>query len=159
MLSKVIGVYRIASDIELKYLQSGSAVARVNLVNSSKYKTQSGEQKEDICFINGTVFGKQAEIINQYCHKGSKIYVIGELKHDSWTDQQGTKRSAHSIKIDSFEFLDSKPQSNNAQTNQAPNQGYQQPNNQGYTQSNQTRPQPNVEVMPNIDIDDDSIPF
>ena len=153
MLSKVNGVFRIASEIELKYLPSGSAVAKVNLVNSSKYKTQSGEQKEDVCFINGTVFGKQAEVLNQYCHKGSKLFVTGQLKQDTWSDQQGNKRSAHSIKIDSFEFLDSKPQSNDNQ----PQQGYQQ---QSYSKPQQ-RPQPNVEVVQDNQpyIGEDEIPF
>ena len=75
MLAKVSGVFRISKEIELKYLPSGSAVAKVSLVNSSKYETQSGEQKEDTCFIDGSVFGKSAEILNQYCSKGSKIYI------------------------------------------------------------------------------------
>ena len=134
MLSKVIGVFRIASEIEVKYLPNGNAVAKVNLVNSSKYKTQSGEQKEDVCFINGTVFGKQAEVLNKYCRKGSKIYVVGQLKQDTWQDQQGNKRSAHNIKIDSFEFLDSKQQ-----------EGYQQ------------RAKPEVKVCSNPLPDDDDI--
>ena len=147
MLSKVNGVFRIASEIELKYLPSGSAVAKVNLVNSSKYKTQSGEQKEDVCFINGTVFGKQAEVLNQYCHKGSKLFVTGQLKQDTWQDQQGNKRSAHSIKIDSFEFLDSKPQ--------------QQSYSQGQQNDYQQRPQAKVEVVQDSQpyIGDDEIPF
>ena len=141
MLSKVIGIYRIASDIELRYLQSGSAVAKVNLVNSSKYKTQSGEQREDTCFINGTVFGKQAEVLNQYCRKGSKIYVVGELKQDTWQDQQGNKKSAHNIKIDSFEFLDSKPQASSQPQKNEPS---------SYDQQN---------GLPKINIADDEIPF
>jgi len=149
MLAIVTGVFRIASEIELRYLPSGSAVAKVSLVNSSKYKTQSGEQREDVCFINGTVFGKSAEILNQYCHKGSKIFVKGELKQDTWQAQDGSKRSAHSLKIESFEFLDAKP-SNNTQTNQAPQQQHQQPPAQQY-QANQNAGIP--------DIDDEEIPF
>ena len=146
MLSKVIGIYRIASDIEMKFLPSGSAVAKVNLVNSSKYKTQSGEQKEDTCFIYGSVFGKQAEILNTYCQKGSKIYIVGELKQDTWKDNQGQKRSVHSIKIDSFEFLDSKPQTSSKPHQNAPS-CYTQQNGQGNQE------------LPEIDIDEDSIPF
>ena len=108
-LSKVIGVYRLTQDVELKYLPSGSALAKLNLVNGSKYKAQDGSQKEENCFIEGVIFGRLAEVANQYLHKGSKIYVVAELKQDTWTDNEGKNRSKHSLKIDSFEMLDSKP--------------------------------------------------
>ena len=139
MLAKVSGVFRISKEIELKYLPSGSAVAKVSLVNSIKYKIQSGEQKKDTCFIDGLVFGKSAEILNQYCSKGSKIYIIGDLVQETWTVQDGTNRSIHKIKIESFEFLDSK-QDNQSQPKQQPEVVYE--NN-----------------VPEIDIDDSEIPF
>ena len=108
-LSKVIGVYRLTQDVTLTYLASGSALAKLNLVNGSKYKAQDGSQKEETCFIEGVVFARLAEVANQYLHKGSKIYVVAELKQDTWTDNEGKNRSKHSLKIDSFEMLDSKP--------------------------------------------------
>jgi len=117
MLSKVNGVFRLSQDVEIKYLPSGSSLAKVNLVNSTKYKTQSGEQKEESCFIEGTVFGKLAEVANQYLKKGSKVYVDAELKQDTWKAQDGSNRSKHTLKINSFEMLDNKSD------NQAPKQG------------------------------------
>ncbi len=87
-LSKVIGVYRL---------------------------TQDGTQKEENCFIEGVVFARLAEVASQYLHKGSKIYVVAELKQDTWTDNEGKNRSKHSLKIDSFEMLDSKPNDGNSQ--------------------------------------------
>lgn len=110
MLAKVSGVFRLAQDVELKYLPSGAAVAKINLVNGTKYKTQSGEQKEETCFIEGVTFGKPAEVMNQYLSKGSKVFITGDLSMDSWSDQQGNRRTKHKIKIDGFEFLDGKPQ-------------------------------------------------
>ena len=141
-LSKVIGVYRLTQAVELKYLSTGSALAKLNLVNSSKYKAQDGTQKEESCFIEGSVFGRLAEVANQYLKKGSKIYVVAELKQDNWTDNEGKNRSKHSLRIESFEMLDSKPSSNQSQPKQQP------------TQRNQYEP-------PEIDLDDDSdsIPF
>ena len=124
-LSKVIGVYRLTQDVELRYLSSGSAVAKLNLVNSSKYKAQDGTQKEENCFIEGTVFGRLAEVANQYLHKSSKIYVVAELKQDTWTDNEGKNRSKHSLKIDSFEMLDSKP--SGVQSQQSQPKQYQKP--------------------------------
>ena len=122
-LSKVIGIYRLSQEPEMKYLVSGTEVCKLNLVNSSKYKTQTGEQKEDTCFIEGTCFSGLAKIANQYLNKGSKIYVVAELKQDTWTDNEGKNRSKHSLKIDSFEMLDSKPSSGKSQ--QAQPQQYQ----------------------------------
>ena len=146
-LSKVIGVYRLTQDVELKYLPSGSALAKLNLVNGSKYKAQDGTQKEESCFIEGVVFGRLAEVANQYLHKGSKIYVVAELKQDTWTDNEGKNRSKHSLKIDSFEMLDSKPNDGNSQQSQ-PKQ-YQKQENKLLTNE-----------VPDIDIDmDESIPF
>ena len=139
-LSKVIGVYRLTQDVELKYLPSGSALAKLNLVNGSKYKAQDGTQKEENCFIEGVVFSRLAEVANQYLSKGSKIYVVAELKQDTWTDNEGKNRSKHSLKIESFEMLDSKPSSNQPQPKQYQKQ---------------------VVNAPEIDVDmeDDSIPF
>lgn len=151
-LSKVIGVYRLSQDVELRYLPSGIAVAKLNLVNSSKYKTQDGTQKEDICFIEGTVFGKLAEIANQYLKKGSKIYVVAELKQETWQDQNGQNRSKHSLKIESFEMLDGKPNDNQRPKSQTQN-NYQPKQETRYTPPSQ----PKQEEFP--EIDDTDIPF
>lgn len=143
-LGKVLGVYRLTQDLELRYLPSGSAVAKLKLVNSSKYKSASGEQKEDTCFIDGAIFGKMAEIANQYLTKGSKIFVNAELKQETW-EKDGQKQSRHTLKVDSFEMLDSKPSDNQGQT-----QAKREPQ-VVYEQSN----------IPSFDVDDisDSIPF
>ena len=145
--SKVIGVYRLSQEPELRYLNSGSAVAKLNLVNSSKYKTQTGEQREETCFIEGTVFSKLAEVANQYLKKGSKIYVVAELKQDTWQDQNGQNRSKHSLKIESFEMLDSKPNDNQGQRSQVQN---------NYQPKQQHQQQDILEA--DLDISD-SIPF
>ncbi len=143
-LSKVIGVYRLSQDVELRYIPSGSAVAKLNLVNSSKYKTQTGEQREDTCFIDGIVFSKLAEVANQYLRKGSKIYVVAELKQETWQDQNGQNRSKHSLKIDSFEMLDSKSNDNQEQARSQSQNNYQ--------------PKQHQQEVPEIDISDE-VPF
>ena len=142
-LSKVIGVYRLTQEPELRYLSSGSAVAKLNLVNSSKYKGQDGTQKEDTCFIEGTVFGKLAEVANQYLKKGSKVYVIADLKQENWSTNDGKNRSKHTLKIDSFEMLDSKPNDNQGQRSQS--------------QSNY-QPKQQQQELPEIDLEDE-VPF
>lgn len=146
-LGKVLGVYRLTQDVELRYLSSGSAVAKLKLVNSSKYKSASGEQKEESCFIDGTIFGRMAEIANQYLVKGSKIFVNAELKQETW-EKDGQKQSRHSLKIDSFEMIDSKPIKN---MQEPPQGGGEYIDSRGLRQN----------TIPSFDVDDisDSIPF
>lgn len=144
-LGKVLGVYRLTRDVELRYLNSGSAVAKIGLINSSKYKKQDGAIADESCFIDGTIFGKMAEVANQYLTKGSKIFVNAELKQETW-EKDGIKQSKHSLKIDSFEMLDSKPTNN-----------MQEPHKGGgeYIDSRGIR----QNTIPEIDISDDIIPF
>lgn len=148
-LGKVLGVYRLSGDIELKHLPSGAAVAKLQLVNSSKFKSASGEQREETCFISGTIFGKMAEIANQYLKKGSKIFVNAELKQETW-EKDGVKQSRHLLKIDSFEMLDSK----------LDNQGQTQRQEPLVVYDGDYQSKPNVEQkIPEIDIEEDDIPF
>ena len=140
MFNRLILIGNLTKDIELKYLPSGSAVAKSSIATSYKYKSQSGEQKEEVCFLEFTIFGRMGEIANQYLKKGSKVLLEGRLIFEQWTAQDGTNRSKHSLRVDEMKMLDSKPQDKQGQ-----------------------KPQPKVEYeqsnIPEIDIDDDSIPF
>ena len=113
MLANVNGVFRLTRDVELRYLTSGSAVAKLGLANSTKFKKQDGTMAEESCFIDGVCFAGLAETANKYLKKGSKIYVNAELKYESW-EKDGVKHSRNSLKINSFEMLDSKPQEGQA---------------------------------------------
>ena len=97
MFSKTILLGNLTRDIELRYLPSGSAVGKSAIATSYKYKTQSGEQKDEVWFLDITFFGRSAEIANQYLKKGSKVLVEGRLTFEQWTAQDGSARSRHSI--------------------------------------------------------------
>ena len=168
MYNKVILVGNLTRDPELRYLPSGSAICNAGIATNRRFKNQMGEQKEEVCFIDISLFGRTAEIANQYLKKGSKILVEGRLKLDTWTDQNGAKKSKHSVTVDNLQMLDSRNQGQDG------NQDFseQQPHNGGYNQSNNgyQRPpqqkdnekaskQPSAGNMPEIDIDDDEIPF
>ena len=159
MLAKVIGVHRLTQDVELRYLPSGAAVAKFNVACSESFKDQAGNKKENVCFIEASVFGKLAEVANQYLQKGSKIYIVGSLKFEQWEAQDGTKRSKHVLKIESFDMLDPKPEGQGQQNNnQAPQQQnqYNAPNQgNGYNQA----PQVPEQRIPEINITEDEIPF
>ena len=149
MYNKTIIVGNLTRDIELKYLPSGSAVAKSSIATSYKYKSQSGEQKEEVCFLEFTIFGKMGEIANQYLHKGSKVLLEGRLVLEQWNAQDGTQRSRHSLRVDEMKMLDSKSNDNQSQQQ---NQGSYQSNNQ-----NNGRVERNE--IPEIDTDTDEIPF
>ena len=108
-MNKCIFIGRLTREIELKYLPSGQAVAKTGFATSKKYKDKTtGEIKEKTMFIDIVVWAKLAEILHQNCKKGHKIGIVGELELDQWQDNDGNKRSKHSISVESFEFLEPK---------------------------------------------------
>lgn len=124
MYNKVIMIGNLTRDIELRYLPTGSAVAKSAIASTYKYKDQSGQPKEEVCFLDFTVFGKGAEILNQYTKKGSKVMLEGRLVFEQWNANDGSSKSRHILRVEEFKFLDNKPNSNN-QENGYSHQGYQ----------------------------------
>ena len=109
MLNKVILVGNTVRPIELRYLPSGSAVAKTGIAVNRTWKDKlSGEQKQETMFIDVVIYGKSAEIANQHMIRGKKVLVEGRLVLEQWMDQAGQKRSRHVIVVESFQFLDSK---------------------------------------------------
>ena len=182
MYNKVIMIGNLTRDIELKYLPSGSAIANGAIATSHKYKMQNGEQKEEVCFLDFSIFGKGGEIFNQYVRKGSKVMLEGRLIFQQWKAQDGTNRSRHALSVTEFKFLDGKSDSQDMGGNNynAPQQ-QQQPQQQNYNAPQQQynqQPQQNSNApqqqqaqqnsgmnnsyeqnIPTIDIDNDEIPF
>jgi len=104
--NKVILLGNLTRDPQLKYLPSQTAVAEFGLAVNRKYRTQNGEDREEVTFVDCTAFGKQAEILNQYCSKGRPLFIEGRLKFDSWEDKQGGgKRSKLTVVIENFQLL------------------------------------------------------
>ena len=174
MYNKVILVGNLTRDIELRYLPSGAAVGKVGIATNRKFKSSTGEMKDETMFIDLTFFGRTAEVANQYLRRGSKVLVEGRLILEQWVAQDGTKRSKHSVTVESMQMLDSKSDSaqnssysnsgyNAAPAQAAPTTEYQQPTQERAYNSSpaqaapQTKPsEPNI---PEIDIDEDEIPF
>ena len=105
-VNKVILVGNMTRDPQLKYLPSQTPVVEFGLAMNRRFKTASGEDREEVCFVDCAAFGRAAEVINQYCQKGKLIYVEGRLKLDQWEDKQGGgKRSKLSVVVENFQFL------------------------------------------------------
>jgi len=161
MFNKIILVGNLTRDIELRYTQGGTAVASTAIATSRKFKAQDGTQKEEVCFVDITFFGRTGEVANQYLKRGSKVLVEGRLKLDQWTDQSGGKRSKHSVTVDTMQMLGSRDDNQNSG-----NSGYSQPqesyNNapqQQAPQKSYQQPKHTEHEIPSIDINDDEIPF
>ncbi len=106
--NKVILAGNLTRDPELKYTPSGMAIAKIGLAMNRKWKTETGEMKEEVTFVDVDAFGRQAETIGQYLKRGRPILIEGRLKLDQWDDKQtGQKRSRLGVVCESFQFLDS----------------------------------------------------
>lgn len=112
MYNKVVLVGNLTRDVELKYLQNNTAIAKSAIATSYKYKSGNGEQKEETCFLDFDIFGRTAEVANQYLKKGSKVLLEGRLVLDTWVAQDGTNRSKHSLRVDTMKMLGSKDEYN-----------------------------------------------
>src|SRR2546423_13045272 len=104
--NKVILLGNLTRDPQLKYLPSQTPVAEFGLAVNRKFRTQAGEDREEVTFVDCAAFAKTAELINQYFTKGKPIFIEGRLKYDSWEDKQGGgKRSKLSVHVDNFQFI------------------------------------------------------
>ena len=107
--NKVILMGNLTRDPELKYTPKGTAIAKIGMAVNRKWKTESGEDREEVTFVDVDAFGRTAEVIGQHFKKGRPILVEGRLKTDSWDDKQsGQKRSKLGVVLESFQFIGGK---------------------------------------------------
>jgi len=159
MYNKIILVGNLTRDVELKYTPTGTAIAKFGLATNRTYKDSvTGENKQEVMFIDITVFGRSAEIANQYLKKGRKVLIEGRLVLDQWVDGSGQKRSKHSVVAEKVQFMESKSSASDSgyQAQGGYNQPRPQPQPAQQPQMQQTQNQNNI---PSIDIDDEEIPF
>ena len=109
--NKVLLMGNLTRDPELRYTPGGSAVCELGLAVNRQWRNQAGEMQEDTTFVDVTVWGKQAETVNQYLSKGRPIFIEGRLQLDTWETQEGQKRSKIKVVAERFQFLGSRPDS------------------------------------------------
>lgn len=159
MLNRVILIGRLTADPELRYTNSGTAVASFTLAVDRMRSGQSGERQTD--FINIVVWQKQAEIVSQYLQKGRLAAVDGRLQIRSYDNREGQKVRVAEVVAESVRFLDRGSDSSQQQG--------------GFGAGNTSRPQPQTRNDRNsaplyeddpfaddsqtIDISEDDLPF
>jgi single-strand DNA-binding protein len=104
-LNKVFLIGNLTKDPELRYTPNGTAVANLRIAVNRRFKDRSGELKEDTCFVTITAWDKQAEVCNQYLHKGRPVFVEGILQSRSWETADGQKRSTIDVRAERIQFL------------------------------------------------------
>ena len=119
--NKVILVGNLTRDPELRYTPSGKAIAKLGLAVNRRWTAETGEQREEVTFIDIDAFGKQAETISQYMKKGGAMLVEGRLRLDQWDDKQsGQKRSKLGVILEGFQFMGGRPEGSTGVPSSAP---------------------------------------
>lgn len=104
--NRVILGARLTRDPALKYLPSQTALVEFGIACNRRWKTQAGEEKEDVTFVDCVAFGRTGEVINEHLRKGSPILLEGRLTYQSWDDKNGGgKRSKLIVTVESFQFV------------------------------------------------------
>jgi len=105
-LNKVFLMGNLTRDPELRYTPSGTAVTSFGLAVNRRYRSKSGEDREDTCFVDVTAFARQAEILSEYMSKGRPIFIEGRLHLDQWEDKEsGQRRSKLTVTLENFQFI------------------------------------------------------
>jgi single-strand DNA-binding protein len=107
--NKVILAGNLTRDPELRYTPKGMAVVKMGMAINRTWKSESGESKEEVTFVDVDAWGRQAEVIAQYFRKGRPILIEGRLKLDTWEDKNTHQKvSKLKVVLESFSFIDTK---------------------------------------------------
>ncbi|ELB2239692.1 single-stranded DNA-binding protein [Vibrio parahaemolyticus] len=146
-VNKVILVGNLGNDPEIRYMPNGGAVANITIATSETWRDKaSGEQREKTEWHRVVIFGKLADVAGQYLHKGSQVYVEGQLQTRKWQDQSGQDRFTTEVVVQGYSAV---MQMLGGRRNDDAQQG-------GWGQPQQPQQQYNE---PPMDFDDDEPPF
>lgn len=102
MINKIILIGNVGN------INQHGVVTKISLATSETYKDKAGQQVKDTQWHNVTLFGKLAEIANQYISKGSKLFVEGKVKYEKYTGKDGVEKTSTAIIASNIQMLDSK---------------------------------------------------
>jgi single-strand DNA-binding protein len=104
-LNKVFLMGNLTRDPELRYTPQGTAVVSFGMAINRNWTTPTGEAKEEVCFVDVSMFGRRAEVISEYLSKGNPIFIEGRLQFQRWESKEGQKRSALRVVAEDFQFI------------------------------------------------------
>jgi len=115
-LTKVLLIGNLTRDPDVKMMTNGRPVCNFGLALNRSYKDSEGNKKDETTFVDVECYGPRAEAVGRFFTKGRAIFVEGRLKLDQWESKEGEKRSAIRVVLDNFEFVDSRQESQNNQS-------------------------------------------
>lgn len=143
----------LGQDPEIKYTPKGTALANFSLAVSERYTTEAGEKREETHWINCVAWGRTAELLGEYCKKGSSVFVHGRLKVETWTDTAtDKKRSKMVVNVDRMLFNHTK-----RDDDEGGGQRREKPAPSGQRTPPPRPPRPAAD--PDLDAQPDDIPF
>lgn len=106
-LNKVMIIGRATNNLQVKTIESsGTAVVNFTVATNRKFKNKEGNIMEDAEYHRCVAYGKGAEVLGKYLHKGKRTYIEGRLRTRKWQDTSGTDKFTTEIIVDNFIFLD-----------------------------------------------------
>jgi single-strand DNA-binding protein len=110
-LNKVLLLGNVTRDPEVRYTPKGSAVCDLGIAVNRGYTTDSGEKREEVTFVDVTLWGRTAEVASEYLKKGRPVFIEGRLQMDTWDDKQtGQKRTRLRVVAENMQLLGGRPQ-------------------------------------------------
>ncbi len=107
-LNKVFLMGNLTRDPELRYTPSGTAIASFGIAINRTWSGPDGEKIEEVCYVDINMFGRRAEVINEYFSKGNPIFIEGRLQFQQWETKDGQKRNALRVVAEDFQFIGGK---------------------------------------------------
>jgi single-strand DNA-binding protein len=161
--NKVMIIGNLTRDPEIKYTPKGTAIADIGLAVNRNYTTESGEKREEVTFIDVTLWGRVAEIVGEYCKKGRPLFVEGRLQLDSWDDKAtGQKRSKLKVVGENIQLLGSREGGGGGEHGEGRSEGRSENRPQQQSRSAPSRPATPPQrppADPDLDAPEDDIPF
>lgn len=103
--NRIVLMGNLTRDPQLSYTPANTAVCKFGLATNRSFKDRDGNAREEVCFVDCTLFGRGGEVFNQYMSKGRLVLVEGRLTLNQWTTSEGDKRSKHEVFVENFTFV------------------------------------------------------
>lgn len=117
-LNKVFLIGNLTKDPELRYTPSGAGIVEFSMAINREWQAPDGEKKKEVCYVQVVMFGKRAEVINEYFSKGNPIFIQGRLQFSQWETKESQKRNALKVVAEDFQFIGGNTKQGGSQSNE-----------------------------------------
>jgi single-strand DNA-binding protein len=119
--NRVILLANLTREPQVRFTPSQHPVVDFGVATNRKWRSTDGQERNETCYVDCVMFGKRAEVIGKFFHKGTPIFIEGRLTFESWQGQDGQKKSKIKVTVENFEFV-GKNESQSEQPGERPSQ-------------------------------------